>query len=181
MVDKLEIITGLLYAAGDEGVDESTLCEVVQLTPIQISDMTRNFKHSVLEIRKLGDSYFLMANDSLTPYLQHLVTHTKEKKLTQASMETLAIIAYNQPLTRQDIEIARGVNSDGPVKTLMEKGLIKANEQKDARAKVLVTTQEFLRAFGLKSLDELPMDEDGNTESDEIERFFKNLETEDES
>ncbi|MGL6145883.1 MAG: SMC-Scp complex subunit ScpB, partial [Macrococcoides caseolyticum] len=81
---------------------------------------------------------------------------------------------------RQDIEIVRGVNSDGPVKTLIEKGLVKANEQKDARAKVLVTTQEFLRAFGLKSLDELPMDEEGNTESDEIERFFKNLETEDE-
>ncbi|UBH12240.1 SMC-Scp complex subunit ScpB [Macrococcus armenti] len=177
-LNKLDIITGMLYATGDEGIDSETLSEIIQLTPIQIDDLVKTFEHDILDIRKLGDKYFLMTNEKLNPYLQHLVTNSKHKKLTQASMESLAIIAYNQPITRHDVEIARGVNSDGPIKTLLEKGLIESVQQKDMRAHQLITTQEFLRTFGLKSLDDLPNDEHGTTETEEIEQFFKNLESE---
>lgn len=57
-LNKLDIITGMLYATGDEGIDSETLSEIIQLTPIQIDDLVKTFEHDILDIRKLGDKYF---------------------------------------------------------------------------------------------------------------------------
>ncbi|WP_414046351.1 SMC-Scp complex subunit ScpB [Macrococcus equi] len=178
--DKLNIVLGLLYAVGDEGIEIDQLCEIVELTPSQLADSTREFDHEIFEIQKLGAKYFLMTKEILNPYLEALVSSTNEKKLTQASLETLAIIAYNQPVTRQDIEVMRGVNSDGPVKTLIERGLVVSKEVSGERAKQLETTEFFLMTFGLNSLDDLPRDEQMSTDASEMELFFKNLTEEDE-
>lgn len=178
--DKINIVLGLLYAVGDEGVEITQLADILELTPSQLSDIIRDFQHEIFEIQKLGNKYYLMTNETLNPYLEELVTATNEKKLTQASLETLAIIAYNQPVTRHDIEMMRGVNSDGPVKTLIERGLIKSTEVDGERARQLVTTEFFLTTFGLSSLDDLPRDETMTSDASEMELFFKNLNEEDE-
>ena len=80
-------------------------------------------------------------------------------KLSQAAMEVLSIIAYNQPLSRSDIELIRSINSDGAVKTLIAKGLVEAvvNEQ---RSQQLITTDLFLNVFGISSIDDLPTTEE---------------------
>ena len=65
-------------------------------------------------------------------------------KLSQAAMEALSIIAYNQPLSRSDIELIRGINSDGAVKTLIARGLIEAKDEEDSRSQQLYTTELFL-------------------------------------
>nr|WP_165983494.1 SMC-Scp complex subunit ScpB [Macrococcus goetzii] len=178
--EKINIILGLLYAVGDEGVEIEQLAEIMELTPIQLSDIVSTYNHEIFEIQKLGSKYFLMTNETLNPYLEDLVTATNEKKLTQASLETLAIIAYNQPVTRHDIELMRGVNSDGPVKTLIERGLVKSTEVNGERARQLATTEFFLMTFGLTSLDDLPRDEMMTSDASEMELFFKNLIEEDE-
>jgi len=178
--EKINIILGLLYAVGDEGIEIEQLAEIIERTPSQLSDIVSTYNHEIFEIQKLGSKYFLMTNETLNPYLEDLVTATNEKKLTQASLETLAIIAYNQPVTRHDIEMMRGVNSDGPVKTLIERGLIESTEVNGERARQLATTEFFLMTFGLTSLDDLPRDETMTSDASEMELFFKNLNEEDE-
>ncbi|RXK19304.1 SMC-Scp complex subunit ScpB [Macrococcus sp. DPC7161] len=175
---KLDIIIGLLYALGDEGINEHTLAKIVSLTEFQLSDTIKDFYHPILKIEKYGNHYYLMTSESLKPYLEQLVTVQNEKKLTQASLETLAIIAYNQPVTRHEIEITRGVNSDGPVKTLIEKGLVEAKYSGESRSQLLQTTELFLVTFGLNSLDDLPQDEQLTTTEDEMDLFFSTLEGE---
>ncbi|MBC9873288.1 SMC-Scp complex subunit ScpB [Macrococcoides bohemicum] len=178
--EKINIILGLLYAVGDEGIEIEQLAEIIERTPSQLSDIVSTYNHEIFEIQKLGSKYFLMTNETLNPYLEDLVTATNEKKLTQASLETLAIIAYNQPVTRHDIEMMRGVNSDGPVKTLIERGLVESTEVNGERARQLATTEFFLMTFGLTSLDDLPRDETMTSDASEMELFFKNLNEEDE-
>ncbi|MCE4957095.1 SMC-Scp complex subunit ScpB [Macrococcoides caseolyticum] len=179
--NQLNIILGLLYAVGDEGIEITELAEIIESTPSTIIDNINEFNHEIFEIQKLGSKLYLMTNETLNPYLEALVTATNEKKLTQASLETLAIIAYNQPVTRHDIEVMRGVNSDGPVKTLIERGLVDSKEITGERARQLVTTEFFLMTFGLTSLDDLPRDESMSSDTSEMELFFKNLSEEDES
>ncbi|ATD30276.1 SMC-Scp complex subunit ScpB [Macrococcoides bohemicum] len=178
--EKINIILGLLYAVGDEGIEIEQLAEIIERTPSQLSDIVSTYNHEIFEIQKLGSKYFLMTNETLNPYLEDLVTATNEKKLTQASLETLAIIAYNQPVTRHDIEMMRGVNSDGPVKTLIERGLVESTEVNGERARQLATTEFFLMTFGLTSLNDLPRDETMTSDASEMELFFKNLNEEDE-
>ena len=93
-------------------------------------------------------------------------------KLSQAAMESLSIIAYNQPLSRSDIELIRGINSDGAVKTLIARGLVEAKEEADSRSHQLYTTELFLNVFGIEHLDDLPTTDE---EDEEIEAFFSNL------
>lgn len=84
----------------------------------------------------------------------------------------LAIIAYNQPMTRNDIELIRGIQSDGPVKTLIAKGLVEPKTNPEARGQQLFTTDLFLNVFGLESLEALPTTDE---EEEEIESFFSQL------
>lgn len=93
-------------------------------------------------------------------------------KLSQAAMETLSIIAYNQPLTRSDIELIRGINSDGAVKTLIARGLVEAKEVQNSRSQQLITTDLFLNVFGIEKLEDLPTTQE---DEEEMDAFFSNL------
>ena len=85
------------------------------------------------------------------PYLEQLMLDNVNTKLSQAALETLSIIAYNQPVTRSDIEVIRGVNSDASVKTLIAKGLKESKHNEQSTSKMLYTTEYFLNVFGLTS------------------------------
>lgn len=93
-------------------------------------------------------------------------------KLSQAAMETLSIIAYNQPLSRSDIELIRGINSDGAVRTLIARGLIEAKDVENSRSHALQTTDLFLNVFGIEKMEDLPTTEE---DEEEMEDFFSNL------
>lgn len=172
-METIDQLIGLLYMTGDEGCEQAVLCDVLQLTRDELSEIVDSYNSAVFEIRQFGTRYFLTLTPSINPYIEQLVEKESEKKLTQASMETLAIIAYNQPVSRSDIEAMRGVNSDGPVKTLMEKGLI-VSRQEETRSQQLYTTDYFLQVFGLKSLDALPSD-NGTNLQEEMDEFFKSM------
>ncbi len=108
-------------------------------------------------LREVAEGFRLETAPDLAPYVQRLV-HGAAPRLSRAALETLAIVAYNQPITRAEIEAVRGVDCSGALKALLEKDLIRIAGRKDVPGKPLLyaTTKRFLEVFGLKSLDDLP-------------------------
>lgn len=108
-------------------------------------------------VSELAGGYIMHTNPDHSGWARKLKA-TQPSKLSQASLETLAIIAYKQPITKAEVEALRGVNSDGVMKTLLDRRLIKIMGRKEAPGKPVLfgTTQEFLIQFGLKDLTGLP-------------------------
>lgn len=168
----INIFEALLYAAGDEGLSQKQLTQILELTPESLSQLVDSYEARGLTIQQYGDTYVLTTPKEAAQYIEQLVEQESQMKLSQAAMEALSIIAYNQPLTRSDIEMIRGNNSDGAVKTLIARGLVEAKSEPNSRSQQLYTTDLFLNVFGIKHLDELPTTEE---EDEEIEAFFSNL------
>lgn len=110
-----------------------------------------------LLIREVAEGYQMVTAPVYAPYLRKL-KETSPMRLSPASLETLAIIAYRQPITKAEIDELRGVSSDGVLKSLLERRLIRIVGKKEAPGRPLLygTTKEFLLHFGLKDLSELP-------------------------
>ena len=109
-------------------------------------------------IIEIGGGYQMMSNPVNVSYVKNFYKMKHKEKLSKPALEALAIIAYRQPVTRVDIELVRGVNSDGVVVHLINKELIKVVGRKDIPGRPFLygTTKQFLEYFGLKSLDVLP-------------------------
>ena len=115
-------------------------------------------KQGALEIVEIGGGYQIVSRKEYAPYIQLLYKGRMASRLTQRAMETLAIVAYKQPITKQEIEAIRGVNVDGVVKTLLERDLVMIKGRQKAPGNPLLygTSRKFLNYFGLKSLNDLP-------------------------
>ena len=113
---------------------------------------------SAIRVAELAGGYQLLTREEYAPILQKLYRGRSASRLTQRALETLAIIAYKQPITKQEMEAIRGVNVDGVVKTLLERNLIKIEGRQKAPGNPLLyaTTKRFLQYFGLNSLESLP-------------------------
>ncbi|HAA38310.1 MAG TPA: SMC-Scp complex subunit ScpB [Firmicutes bacterium] len=111
-----------------------------------------------LQIMEIAKGYQFATKPELAPVVEKLFKGEKSYTLSQAALETLAIIAYRQPVTRVDIEAIRGVKVDAVINTLQKRRLIRTVGRKDAPGRPLLygTTKEFLKYFGLKDLSELP-------------------------
>lgn len=94
-------------------------------------------------IQRFGMTYVLTTKKEAATYIEQLIEQKSQMKLSQAAMEVLSIIAYNQPLSRSDIELIRSINSDGAVKTLIAKGLVEAKVVNEQRSQQLITTDLF--------------------------------------
>jgi segregation and condensation protein B len=110
------------------------------------------------QIIEKADGWQLATDPAFAPWVRQLFPAAKPARLTAPALETLAIIAYRQPVTRADVEAVRGVNIDGVLQTLMERGLVKITGRAEIPGRPLLyeTTQFFLNHFGLRNLDELP-------------------------
>ena len=177
MMEKIEIIEGLLYIAGDTGLTEEQLIMHVPITKEQLNIEIDNYDKNNFLIKRHGSNYFLETTKDMEKYIKRILDDQPSSKLSQASLEVLSIIAYNQPATRNDIEMLRGVASDGPVSTLLSKGIIAKKQVQDERADHFVTTDYFLQIFGLQSLQELPSQQE-IAEQEEMDLFFDSLEEE---
>ncbi len=111
-----------------------------------------------IQLREVAGGYRFFTHPAYAPYIEKLVLSADYRKISQASLETLAIIAYKQPITRAQIGAIRGVNVVGAIASLHEKGLIKemGRERGPGQPILYGTTEIFLENFGLKSIDELP-------------------------
>ena len=114
---------------------------------------------SALTVARLGTSYQLMTRTEFSRYIKTALETRRQAPLSQAALEVLAIVAYNQPVTRGFVEQVRGVDSSGVVKSLVERGLLEEYgrlEDVPGRPIAYRTTENFLRCFGLGSIDALP-------------------------
>lgn len=122
-------------------------------------------------IKEIAGGFQIVTDPMLAPWLKKLYKTSGADRLTGPSLETLAIIAYKQPVTKPEIEAIRGVNVDGVLKTLIEKNLVRIAGRKDTVGRPILygTTQEFLQYFGLSSLEELPKLEEFHFTEKDIE------------
>lgn len=163
LTEKEAILEGVLFAAGDV-VKLDTLSKILEVNIEEVENIVEGLnekfcqENRAITIRKINDSYQMCTKTDYHKYISKLYETKQKQNLSQAAMETLAIIAYKQPVTRQEIEKLRGVNSDRSVSVLSEFGLIEDIGRLDAPGRPLIyaTTDEFLRVFGYKNLTDLP-------------------------
>jgi len=158
------ILESLLFVWG-EPLNINEISKILDL-PVKnvaaaLKEMAEQFskdKDRGLIIQKFGNSYQITTKKENFEYIQSLRQTTVNKSLSTAAMEALSIIAYKQPVTRVEIELIRGVKCSNVIKGLLDKGLIKETGKLDKPGRPVVygTTEEFLRHFGLNSIDELP-------------------------
>ncbi len=115
-----------------------------------------------IQIEEVAGGYRLLSNRDYAPYVEQLHKAERRARLSQAALETLAIVAYKQPIHRADIEAIRGVQADAVVRNLQEQGLIRVVGRADVLGRPFLygTTKRFLETFGLNSLDDLPKAEE---------------------
>ena len=164
MKDTSSIIEGLLFLSGDEGLSIEQICETCELESREVEDLIDELMVEYLkedhgiEIVHYGGRYKFISKEIIHPFAQKLFSSSKMSNLSQAALETLAIIAYKQPITRVEIEEIRGVSCDMMVRKLLARSLIKECGRTDAvgRPFLYEVTSEFMDAFKLESLKELP-------------------------
>lgn len=155
------IIEAVLFATG-RIVTEEELVLALEIDKKQIEEIIRNmqeeYKKRGIEIIKIDNGYQLCSKKEYYEYIYPILDKRAKPNLSQAALETLAIIAYNPRATRAEIEAIRGVNSDGTIYKLLDYGLIEDAGKADlpGRPTTYKTTPEFLKMFGYESLAKLP-------------------------
>lgn len=156
-------IEAMLFVSGEP----LTLREIainLELTPKYVEDVLKelmesyNEKERGIKLINIDGAYQLVTKPEYSSYIQKLLKKNKRQSLSQASLESLAIVAYKQPITRIDIDEIRGVKSESAIQRLIEKDLIKEVGRLEVPGRPILygTTEEFLRQFGLGDLKELP-------------------------
>ncbi len=182
------IIEGLLFVAGDDGLTLEQISKIIEIDKETVKNYLNNLKQIYksddrgITLNKFGELYKLTTKKEYKNYFSKLVESEGTNNLSQSCLETLAIIAYNQPITRIEIDELRGVNSSHLVRKLVAKGLIKDVGKSDLPGKPILykTTDEFLDCFGLSNIDELPnLNEDINLDEEELDLFKTNKKLDD--
>lgn len=161
------VIESLLFVSGD-GIEVSHLAEILEISEADvrkhIDELKVFYKENKrgLEICEYDGYIQLKTPEENFIYVTKLAESKRKQPLSPAALEALSIVAYHQPVTRSSVEFIRGVNSDGPMSRLVERGLIEECGRLDAPGRPILygTTKEFLRSFGLNSLSDLPDIED---------------------
>lgn len=158
-----QIIKALLFAWGDP-LDIKVISEICEIELDEAETMIEELRNDMdssndgLKIIRMNSTYQLISRDIYFDYVKKLLSDKTKNNLSNASIETLSIIAYKQPVTKMEIEKIRSVKSDGPVNTLLDRGLIEEVGRLDTPGKPILygTTDIFLRSFGIEDLSELP-------------------------
>ena len=178
------VLEGLLFVVGEDGLTLDQIVEVLDINEDEAKALVQDLKHSYeeedrgLRIDYLGNRLKLTTKYEHREYYQKLLENPETNILSQAALETLAIIAYNEPITRVEVDKIRGVSSSKMIRKLVAKGLIKETGRSELPGRPILyeTTNEFLDYFGLKSIDELPDMEkyidEANEEIDEEQDLY---------
>jgi segregation and condensation protein B len=147
----------------DEPVPAVTLAQVVERPTGEVEEVLATLAQEYtetgrgFELRQVAGGWRLYTRADCAPYVERFVLDGQQARLTQAALETLAVIAYRQPVTRQRVSAVRGVNVDGVVRTLVSRGLVtEAGPDDESGATRYRTTHYLLERLGIQSLEELP-------------------------
>ena len=157
-----EVILSILFVAGD-GIEKNFIIEKLDITEKEFNKALDELKKEYSEdkgihIIEFKNKIQLASNPCYANYISDVLNPIREKSLTRAALETLAIIAYKQPITKLEIEDIRRVNSDYAVQILIDQNMIEVVGRKDAVGKPLLfgTTENFLKRFDIKEITDLP-------------------------
>ncbi len=157
------IIEALLFISG-EPLTIETLKDILEIDENETERLLRELsdeyqlRNTGLLIVEVAGGFQIVTNPACAPWIKKFLSAAMPTRLSQQSLETLAIVAYKQPVIKAEIDAIRGVDSDGVLRTLLERRLIKILGRKEAPGRPFIygTTREFLRYFGLNDLSELP-------------------------
>lgn len=169
------VLEGLLFVVGEDGLTLEQIKEVLTVEEETAKELIRELKKDYedesrgLRIDFLGNRFKLTTKFEHKDYYQKLIENPETNHLSQAALETLAIIAYNEPITRVQVDAIRGVGSTSIMRKLVAKGFIKESGRSELPGRPILyeTTNEFLDYFGLASVEDLPNIEDIISESEE--------------
>lgn len=161
--EKLGAIEAILFSSG-EPVDEFRLSESAEVERAELPSLIMSLNQrygdieSGIEIIKLGAKYQMCTRKNYTEYVKRSMERKKQTPLSQAALEALTVVAYNQPVTKGFVENVRGIDSSTVINTLVDKGLLEEDGRLNVPGHPVAyrTTDTFLRCFGFSSLDELP-------------------------
>lgn len=178
-MNKLAILEGLLFVVGDEGITLDNIAEIMSITKKEAQELLKELREEYnkdnrgIRISFIGEAFKLTTKQEYKEYYQKLITTRGSNVLSQAALETLAIIAYNQPITRAEVDELRGIASINMIRKLMAKDLIKISGKSSLPGKpnLYKTTSEFLDYFGLATISDLPDLPVVEDKSDEEELF----------
>jgi segregation and condensation protein B len=164
MPEPVDVVEALLFAS-DAPLEAERIREVLDLESVAaaralVDELRARYEASnrALSVQEVGGGYRMVTRAELAPWLVRLARARTRVRLSRASLEALAIVAYKQPVSRPEVDAVRGVNSEGVLDSLMERRLVRIAGRKEAPGRPFLyeTTREFLIAFGLRDLGDLP-------------------------
>lgn len=172
-------LEAMLLVSSDP-VSASALAKILDVTPGEVASLLAELKveyeeaNRGFQLREVAGGWRLFTHPAYHEQVEALVLSWDTQRLSQAALETLAVIAYHQPVTREMVKGIRGVNSDGVISSLVEKGLVREMGRDPQRGQAIIygTTNAFLQKFGLKSTRELP-DLEQFAPDEESRRFIR--------
>lgn len=183
MNENKAIIEGLLFVSGEDGLTLNDIINITEKSESEIKDSIKQLYKDYekddrgIQLEFLGDHFKLTTKAIHKEFYKKLISNEESSILSQSALETLAIIAYNAPITRIDVDNIRGVNSSYAIRKLLLKGLIEevGKSESAGRPRLYNVTNRFLDYFGLGSIDELPKIEENNSieENDDIKNLFE--------
>jgi len=159
----LRAIEAILFVA-DEPLPAGTLAQAVEMDRREVEalldELARSYdeRQAGVVLRNVAGGWMLSTHPEAAPYVEQFVLASRHSRLTKASLETLAIVAYKQPVTRHQVAAIRGVDSDGVLRSLQDRGLVVEVGREDGPGRPVLygTTPEFLERLGLPSITALP-------------------------
>ena len=158
------VLEGLLFVVGEDGLTIEQITDVLNINEEDALKLLKELREDYelddrgMRISFLGNRFKLTTKEEHKDYYQKLIENPITNKLSQAALETLAIIAYNEPITRVSIDNLRGVSTIQIIRKLLAKGLIKEGGRSDLPGRPILyeTTNDFLDYFGLSKIEDLP-------------------------
>lgn len=179
-MNKQAVLEGLLFLSGSEGLSLEDMSVILEIPIEEVQELLQKLSHDYqnsdrgIQIEVLGDHFKLVTKQEHKEYYEKLVEVEQNSELSQAALETLAIIAYNEPVTRVKVDEIRGVSSSHIVRKLVSMNLICECGRADTPGRPLLykTTKQFLDHFGLATIADLPpLEEVDMTEAEETDLF----------
>ena len=162
VTEQISAVEAVLFASG-ESVRIEVLCEALEISPIEFEIVLRGLEERYddergVKLMRYDDSLQLCTRPKYMELIEKVLQPVRKQTLTQAALETLAVVAYRQPITRLEIEQIRGVQCDRAIATLVGHGLIVEVGRKESIGRPILygTTEKFLQHFALTTLSELP-------------------------
>ena len=163
-INMLSVLEGLLFLVGDDGLTIEQIINILEINKEEAFNLIDSLKKSYdennrgIRIHFLGNTFKLTTKSEYHMYYEKLLTNEENNTLSNSALETLAIIAYNEPITRTQVDEIRGVQTGQLIRKLVAKGLVKEAGRSDLPGRPILykTTSEFLDYFGLSTINDLP-------------------------